>query len=242
MHQPVVHFAISCLVLRCSQPDSHTDNNGIRLNNYPHPIIAREGWPFLGLAIVLAVAVSYFSAGWSIPFWIIALFVLQFFRDPARVVPLQANAVLSPADGRIVVVEKTQDPYVGREALKISVFMNVFNVHSNRAPVDGKIEKIQYFAGKFVNADLDKASIENERNALTITAANGQIVTCVQVAGLIARRILCYVKPGEMLARGQRYGFIRFGSRVDVYLPVTATPKVTVGDKVSATETILAEF
>jgi phosphatidylserine decarboxylase len=212
------------------------------LNNYPHPIIAREGWPFLGLAVILAALVTYFVGAWSIPFWIIALFVLQFFRDPARTIPQKANVVLSPADGRIVVVEKTQDPYAGREALKISVFMNVFNVHSNRAPVDGKIDKAQYFPGKFVNADLDKASIENERNALTITAANGQIVTCVQVAGLIARRILCYVKPGDNLARGQRYGFIRFGSRVDVYLPLTATPKVVVGDKVSATETILAEF
>jgi phosphatidylserine decarboxylase len=212
------------------------------LNNYPHPIIAREGWPFLGIAVAVAVLVTFFSGAWSIPFWVIALFVLQFFRDPARTVPQKANAVLSPADGRIVVVEKTQDPYAGREALKISVFMNVFNVHSNRAPVDGRIENVQYFPGKFVNADLDKASIENERNALTITAAGGQVVTCVQVAGLIARRILCYVKAGDMLSRGQRYGFIRFGSRVDVYLPLTATPKVTVGDKVAATETILAEL
>lgn len=212
------------------------------MNNYPHPIIAREGWPFLGIAVILALVVTSFSGALSIPFWIIALFVLQFFRDPARTIPQKPNAVLSPADGRIVVVEKTQDPYGNREALKISVFMNVFNVHSNRAPVDGKIETVQYFPGKFVNADLDKASIENERNALTITASNGQLITCVQVAGLIARRILCYVKTGDMLSRGQRYGFIRFGSRVDVYLPLTAMPKVTVGDKVSATETILAEL
>ncbi len=212
------------------------------MNNYPHPIIAREGWPFLGGAVAVAVLVTFFSGAWSIPFWIIALFVLQFFRDPARVVPQKPNAVLSPADGRIVVVEKTQDPYAGREALKISVFMNVFNVHSNRAPVDGRIENMQYFPGKFVNADLDKASTENERNALTIITAGGQVVTCVQVAGLIARRILCYVKTGDVLNRGQRYGFIRFGSRVDVYLPLTASPKVTVGDKVAATETILAEL
>jgi phosphatidylserine decarboxylase len=212
------------------------------LNNYPHPIIAREGWPFLGIAVAAAILVTFFSGVWSIPFWIIALFVLQFFRDPGRVVPQKPNAVLSPADGRIVVVEKTQDPYAGREALKISVFMNVFNVHSNRAPVDGRIEDVQYFPGKFVNADLDKASIENERNAMTITTTGGQLVTCVQVAGLIARRILCYVKTGDILSRGQRYGFIRFGSRVDVYLPLTASPKVSVGDKVAATETILAEL
>jgi phosphatidylserine decarboxylase len=212
------------------------------LNNYPHPIIAREGWPFLSIAVVAALLATFFWGAWSIPIWIITLFILQFFRDPGRTVPQNGNAVLSPADGRIVVIEKTQDPYVGREALKISVFMNVFNVHSNRAPVDGKIENVQYFPGKFLNADLDKASVENERNALTITASNGQLVTCVQVAGLIARRILCYVKSGDTLARGQRYGFIRFGSRVDVYLPLGATPKVVVGDKVSATETILAEF
>jgi phosphatidylserine decarboxylase len=211
-------------------------------NNYPHPIIAREGWPYLGGTIALAVLVTYFCGRWSIPVWLIALFVLQFFRDPPRTIPQNPNAVLSPADGRIVVVEKTQDPYAGRESLKISVFMNVFNVHSNRAPVDGRIDKIEYSPGKFVNADLDKASLENERNGMVITAANGQVVTCVQVAGLIARRILCYVKTGDTLARGQRYGFIRFGSRVDVYLPLSATPKVTVGDKVSATETILAEF
>ena len=212
------------------------------MNPYPHPIIAREGWPFLGLALVAALLASQFLGWWSIPFWIIALLVLQFFRDPARVIPQDPNAVLSPADGRIVVVGKAHDPYANREALKISVFMNVFNVHSNRAPVDGKIEKVDYFPGQFVNADLDKASTENERNALVITAANGETVSCVQVAGLIARRILCYVHAGDVLARGQRYGFIRFGSRVDVYLPLSAQPKVAVGDKVSATETVLAQF
>jgi phosphatidylserine decarboxylase len=109
-------------------------------------------------------------------------------------------------------------------------------------PVDGTIKQVLYSPGKFINADLDKASTENERNAVAITTSSGAVVTCVQVAGLIARRILCYVKPGDVMHRGQRYGFIRFGSRVDVYMPVTATTKVTVGDKVSATETILAEF
>jgi len=212
------------------------------LNHYPHPVIAREGWPFLGIAVVAALIATHFLGGWSWPFWVIAIFVLQFFRDPPRTIPQDVNAVLSPADGRIVVVEKAHDPYANREALKISVFMNVFNVHSNRSPVDGRIDKVEYFPGKFVNADLDKASTENERNAVVMTAANGQTITFVQVAGLIARRILCYVNAGDSLARGQRYGFIRFGSRVDVYLPLTARPRVTVGEKVSATETILAEF
>ena len=212
------------------------------MNPYPHPIIAREGWPFLALALAAAVLATAFLGSWSWPFWIIAIFVLQFFRDPPRMIPQKPNAVLSPADGRIVVVEKAHDPYANREALKISVFMNVFNVHSNRSPVDGKIEKVEYFPGKFVNADLDKASTENERNAVVMTATNGQTVTFVQVAGLIARRILCYVNEQDIMVRGQRYGFIRFGSRVDVYLPLTARPLVTVGEKVSATETILAEF
>jgi phosphatidylserine decarboxylase len=212
------------------------------MTNYPHPIIAREGWPFLAIALVLAIAATFWCATWSAPFWIIALFVLQFFRDPAREIPQQANAVLSPCDGRVIKVERTQDPYAERDAILVSVFMNVFNVHSNRSPVDGTIQKVQYFPGKFVNADLDKASLENERNAVILNTAGGQTVTFVQVAGLIARRILCYVRAGDVLVRGQRYGFIRFGSRVDVYLPLTATVKVAIGDKVSATTTILAEL
>lgn len=212
------------------------------MKNYPHPIIAREGWLFIVASFVVTGIVTYKWGAWSIPLWIVSLFVLQFFRDPGRTVPDNENAVLSPADGRIVVVEKTRDIYGERDALKISVFMNVFNVHSNRSPVDGRIEKVQYFPGKFVNADLDKASVENERNALVMTASNGQMVSCVQVAGLIARRILCYVGNGDELTKGQRFGFIRFGSRVDVYLPLSAIPKVTVGEKVYATETILAEL
>jgi len=150
--------------------------------------------------------------------------------------------VLSPADGKIVLVGKGHDPYLDREALKISVFMNVFNVHSNRSPVDGIIKNRWYHPGSFVNAALDKASLENERNALHIVTPSGIDVTCVQIAGLIARRILCYVKAGDSLARGQRYGFIRFGSRVDVYLPPNARPRVAVGDVVHATTTILAEL
>jgi phosphatidylserine decarboxylase len=210
------------------------------MNQYPHPIIAREGWPFLAISTILAIAATVWCAAWSVPLWIIALFVLQFFRDPAREIPQDVSAVLSPADGRIVAVERVNDPYVQREAIKVSVFMNVFNVHSNRSPVDGTVQQVWYFAGKFVNADLDKASTENERNAVWLKTAKGTDITSVQVAGLIARRILCYVKTGDVLTRGQRYGFIRFGSRVDVYLPLDANVKVSIGDKVSATSTILA--
>ncbi|MGZ8274633.1 MAG: phosphatidylserine decarboxylase [Burkholderiaceae bacterium] len=211
--------------------------------NYPHPILAREGWPFIAGALALALIVWAFAGfAWSVPVWLIALFVIQFFRDPPRSVPSQGNAVLSPADGRIVKVEKVRDPMTERDTLLISVFMNVFNVHSNRVPVDGTVERIQYSPGKFVNADLDKASSENERNAMVVRLADGERVSVVQVAGLIARRILCYAKEGQRLARGERYGFIRFGSRVDVYLPLSARPKVAVGDVVHATTTILAEL
>lgn len=212
-------------------------------NSYPHPLIAREGWPFVGFTLVLALLLTVLvSFWWALPAWGVFIFVVQFFRDPARPIPARQNAVLSPADGRIVAIEKTRDVYADRDALKISVFMNVFNVHSNRAPVDGKISQVQYFPGKFVNADLDKASTENERNAIVIQTPEGKCVTSVQVAGLIARRILCYVKPGDELKRGQRYGFIRFGSRVDVYLPLEAKPLVAIGDKVHASTTLLAEL
>jgi phosphatidylserine decarboxylase len=212
------------------------------MSSYPHPIIAREGWPFVLASLAAAVAVLALAGfAWSIPLWAAFVFVVQFFRDPPRPVPQQRNAVLAPADGRIVKVDRTPDPYTGRDALLISVFMNVFNVHSNRSPVDGTVERVEYLRGGFVNADLDKASTENERNAMVLRL-DGERITVVQIAGLIARRILCYVKAGDRLVRGQRYGFIRFGSRVDVYLPLTARPRVAVGDRVAATTTILAEL
>jgi len=209
-------------------------------SHYPHPIIAREGWPFLAAAAIVALAVTAIGAWWSLPFWLVVLFILQFFRDPARQAPSDRDAVLAPADGRVVMVGAARDPYTGRDALKISVFMNVFNVHSNRSPVDGEVKQVWYHAGTFLNAALDKASLENERNALLIRTADGIELTCVQIAGLIARRILCYVKPGDALARGQRFGFIRFGSRVDLYLPPAARAAASVGDKVYAGRTIVA--
>jgi phosphatidylserine decarboxylase len=211
------------------------------MNNYPHPLIAREGWAYLALSVIAAGAVhAYAGFWWALPLWILAAFVLQFFRDPPRVVPGEAGAVLAPADGRIVAVERTTDPYLERDALRISVFMNVFNAHSNRSPVDGEVVKTWYFAGRFFNAALSKASLENERAALWIKTPSGRDVTVVQVAGLIARRIFCYAKSGQRMARGERFGFIRFGSRVDVYLPLDAVPKAAVGDKVYATTTVLA--
>ena len=209
---------------------------------YPHPIIAREGWPFISAGLVLSIIVTACAGWWSLPFWLFSAFALQFFRDPSRPIPQDADAVLCPADGRIVVVEKALDPYRNVEALKISVFMNVFNVHSQRAPVDGTITGVEYNKGKFVNAALDKASTENERNAVLATTRSGREITFVQVAGLVARRILCYIGEGEKVVRGERYGFIRFGSRVDVYLPLDARAEVAIGDKVSASSTILARL
>jgi phosphatidylserine decarboxylase len=207
---------------------------------WPHPLIAREGWPFLAIAIAVSALVTWFFGAWSIPFWLATLFILQFFRDPPRAVPEDPVAVVSAADGRVVEVGRSYDPYIKREALKVSVFMNVFNVHSNRAPVDGVVKERWYFGGAFVNAALDKASLANERNAVWIQRDDGRDVTCVQVAGLIARRILCYVEPGARLVRGQRFGFIRFGSRVDLYLPADAEVKVAIGEKVYAAESVLA--
>jgi phosphatidylserine decarboxylase len=210
---------------------------------YPHPILALEGVPFVIVLLVAAVMVATFWGWWSLPLWILTVFVIQFFRDPQRVKPEGKGLVLCPADGRVIVVGEVPDPYRGgAKSLKLSIFMNVFNVHSQRAPVDGVIVRQAYSKGLFVNAAFDKASSDNERNALVIRMDDGREISCVQVAGLIARRILSYVHEGDRLVAGQRYGFIRFGSRVDVYLPTTARPKVAIGDKVKATSTVLAEL
>lgn len=208
---------------------------------YPHPILAREGWPFIAAAVAAALLVNIWAGfWWALPLWVVAAFVIQFFRDPPRDGPNDANAVVAPADGRIVVVEKAHDPYLDRDALKLSVFMNVFNAHSNRSPVEGEVVKTWYHPGSFLNASLAKSSLENERAATWLRTPSGADVVCVQVAGLIARRILCYAKAGQRYSRGGRFGFIRFGSRVDVYLPLTAVPKAAVGDKVYATTSLLA--
>jgi phosphatidylserine decarboxylase len=208
-----------------------------------HPWVAREGWPFIAGTAALAVAIAWVAGlAWSIPVWLMLAFMVQFFRDPPRQVRAAARAVVSPADGRIVRIEALRDPNTGDDALLISVFMNVFNVHSNRSPVDGVVERIQYRPGAFVNADLDKASERNEANAIVMRTSGGERVSVVQVAGLIARRILCYAHIGDQLVRGQRFGFIRFGSRVDLYLPRFARPMVAVGDTVYAGTSVLAEF
>jgi phosphatidylserine decarboxylase len=208
-----------------------------------YPLLAREGRWHIVLAAGAALAVHYFAGPlWVAPFWIVLVFILQFFRDPPRQVPDAPDAVICPADGKVIALGEVEDPYLKRPSKRVSVFMNVFNVHSNRSPVAGKIMERWYRQGKFVNAALDKASLDNERNALWIRTDQGQDVVVVQVAGLIARRILCYVQPGERIARGERYGFIRFGSRVDVYLPLEARFEVSLGDSVKGAADVIARL
>ena len=208
-----------------------------------HPLLAREGWGHIGSALSAALAAHWIGGfWWALPFWIIVLFVLQFFRDPPRVIPQEPGLLVCPADGRVIAVDEVEDPYLKRPARRISIFMNVFNVHSNRMPLAGEVKDRWYHPGSFLNAALDKASRENERNALWVRSEDGQDFVVVQVAGLIARRILCYVHPGERVARGERYGFIRFGSRVDVYMPLSAQPAVSIGDKVRSGSQILARL
>ena len=204
------------------------------------PVIAREGWGILTLALIVALVLTRFVPVLGFVAWVFFIFALQFFRDPSRPAAGSDKDISSPADGRIVVVGEAIDPILKTPALKISVFMNVFNVHSNKAPTTGIVTHREYHAGEFLNAALDKASDANERCALTVKRADGVDITFIQIAGLVARRILNYSTVGETLNKGDRYGFIRFGSRVDVYLPLTATPKVAVGDKVSNNRSILA--
>ncbi len=207
--------------------------------------IHKEGYPFIAIFLVATLVL-----GWLFEplFWIgliLTLWCAYFFRDPERVTPQDADFVISPADGRISSVGQAVPPAelgLGDEPmLRICVFMNVFNCHVNRAPMSGNIRSIHYRPGKFINAELDKASEDNERNGVVIETAHGAIGV-VQIAGLIARRIVCFVSPNEPLDAGERFGLIRFGSRLDVYLPEGATPHVSMGQTAVAGETVLAAF
>ena len=185
-----------------------------------NPVIAREGWSRILIVVVLAALVHALAGLWvALPFWVVVLLVLQFFRDPPRVIPDLPGAIVSPAHGRVVAIQPSVDPFSGEPSTRVSIFMNIFSVHSNRIPMDGEIVDREYHQGQFLNAALEKASSQNERCAIQIRSKEGALVSCVQIAGLVARRILSYVQVGDEVSRGQRYGFIRFGSRVDVYLP-----------------------
>ncbi len=206
-------------------------------------ILAREGWIHVAVVLLAAAAVQWWAGwAWALPLWLLVLFVVQFFRDPPRRIPDEPAAVISPADGRIIAVDEVHDPYLDRTARRISIFMNVFNVHANRIPVSGTVRQRWYHPGRFVNAALDKASSENERNALWIHADEDCEVVVVQVAGLIARRILCYAGEGDRVQRGERFGFIRFGSRVDIFLPAGSSIRVALGDRVAGGRDVLASL
>jgi phosphatidylserine decarboxylase len=207
--------------------------------------VHKEGYPFIAGFFVVSLVLGFL---WGPLMWIgfiLTAWCAYFFRDPERMTPLDDDLVISPADGRVSSIALMTPPEElglgDTPMLRISVFMNVFNCHVNRAPVRGTINRIAYRAGKFVNAELDKASHENERNGLVIDTAHGEIGV-VQIAGLVARRIVCWSTPNDTLQAGERFGLIRFGSRLDVFLPEGAQPRVSLGQTAVAGETVLAEF
>ena len=231
------------------------DNRGRGEAAWRWPSIHPEGRKYA--LIVAAASLVFAFLAWETVAWplgFLALGVLAFFRDPERITPQGDRFVVSPADGLVTLIRKVEPP---RELVlddgtrapamrtgpvtRVSIFMSVFDVHINRSPIGGTVRRVVYIPGRFVNADLDKASEENERQHLLVERSDGTMIGFTQIAGLVARRIVPFVKPGDILAAGQRVGLIRFGSRVDVYLPAGTEPKVLMGQKVIAGETVLAE-
>jgi phosphatidylserine decarboxylase len=237
-------------------PGEILDNRGRGDVSWSWPRVHPEGRKF-ALIAAAACAVTAWLAWETIawPLGVLVLGICAFFRDPERVTPQEPKAIVSPADGLVTLIQKvvpprelSQDDGSGsgklgtNEVTRVSIFMSVFDVHINRAPVSGTVRRVVYIAGRFMNADLDKASEENERQHILIERADGVSIGFTQIAGLVARRIIPFVKPGDILAAGQRVGLIRFGSRVDVYLPEGTEPKVLMGQKCIAGETVLAEI
>lgn len=211
----------------------------------PHQyIIAREGHPFIAIALTVAFILYFIGTTVGVIIMLaLTAFIVYFFRNPNRTTPKEPGLVIAPADGRIIDVnEGVQAPYTGKKSTKISTFMSVFNVHINRFPVSSRVQRSVYHQGKFFVASLDKASDHNERNGLVLADNDGREYVMVQIAGLVARRIVCYLKEGERLERGERFGLIRFGSRVDLYLPPEIKIAVKVGDKVKAGETVFGRI
>jgi len=201
---------------------------------------AKEGYPFIGF-FALITAVCYFV----LPAWITVLsllpilFMAWFFRDPERRIPEGSGIFVAPADGRIIVVEKVREQvFINKETLQISIFMSPLNVHINRAPCDGRVDQVVHTAGRFLSAFKPEASVENENIAITLDTAYGKIVVR-QIAGFLARRCVCWAKPGNTLSTGERFGLIKFSSRVDIFLPASVIPKIKLGDHVTAGETVL---
>jgi phosphatidylserine decarboxylase len=232
------------------------DNRGRGDVHWHFPKIHPESYKFAGLAAAASAVCAFFA--WETLAWPLALLVLgilAFFRDPQRVTPQGDRYIVAPADGLITLIQQVEPPRelvvddgTGAPGLpagpvtRVSIFMSVFDVHINRAPIGGTVRRVAYIPGKFLNADLDKASEENERQHILIERAEGVLIGFTQIAGLVARRIVPFVKPGDMLAAGQRVGLIRFGSRVDVYLPAGTEPRVLMGQRCVAGETVLAEI
>lgn len=204
--------------------------------------VAAEGYPFIVYSSLLTILSAVLGYPLITLFLLAATtFVLMFFRDPERTTPEIDRGVISPADGKIIIVETTRDGRFGdEEQLKISIFMNVFNVHVNRIPFSGEVHKVHHVPGSFLAADSEKAHLNNEYCAVKIVTSDRRAITMVQIAGLIARRIICRLEPGDPVTSGERFGLIRFGSRVDLYLPRQSNPAVKVGDKVIAGESLLA--
>lgn len=215
-------------------------NKDLNSKFYIHP----EGWKFAFIFLVLSLFISLIYLPIAYIGYLLTLFTLWFFRNPERKTPKNSNYIISSADGRVCLIDNAIPPEEvelgSNQMLRICVFMNVFNVHINRSPVEGKIDNIIYKRGSFLNASLDKASEKNERSSMIISNTNGVQIVVVQIAGLIARRILSFVSDNQYLTQGERYGLIRFGSRVDIYMPLNASINCKVGDKVTAGESVLA--
>jgi phosphatidylserine decarboxylase len=207
--------------------------------------IAGQGYPFIvvGLAATALFGFLRYPPGWIL-FGLLTVFVVSFFRDPERKAPPGENNILAPADGKIVLVEEREStPFsASQKAVQVSIFMSVFNCHINRIPSGGVVREVVYTPGTFLAADQERASTQNERNAILFLTDRGEEIGVVQIAGLIARRIVCWVKPGQRLSRGERIGLIRFGSRVDLFLPPTVKIKVRRGERVKGGLSIIGEF
>ena len=209
--------------------------------------IHREGWRFAGLFAIATLLLWWL---WSPLGWVglvATLWCIYFFRDPPRVTPIRAGLVIAPADGLVTMIQPVVPPaeldILGIDPLvRVSIFMSVFDVHVNRTPIPGIIRRVVYISGKFLNADLDKASEENERQHFVVEGKDGRLIGFTQIAGLVARRIVAFAKEGDMVATGQRVGLIRFGSRVDVYLPAGTTPQILLGQRALAGETVIARI
>jgi phosphatidylserine decarboxylase len=207
----------------------------------PKVPVALEGYPFIGFAALSAVIASlldYDFIGMSA--LACTAFLLYFFRDPERITPDDEDVIVSPADGKVILVEKVfDDRFVNEHVYKISIFMNIFNVHVNRMPMSGRVSAIEHEPGRFYSANTDRAALENEFCAVTVNTSSEVRYAVVQVAGLIARRIVCWITKGDAISKGQRFGMIRFGSRVDLYLPLKTQIEISPGQKVRAGETVL---